>query len=712
MLKSEQATKVLIIDDDEDTRRLIARYLEKASVRVLTAASGVEGLRLCRDAQPDLVLLDVMMPDMNGYQVCSQLQRDPTTTYIPVIFLTALEKEQDKAKALAAGGADYLVKPVTRDRLLETVQRHADTRRRWYSVRIATDLWDEAPLPQKFAQFRELLIAQLNPGPEVVRQLQALKGNDVYLIPGLVDLTDAELAERMAAFFGLEFLPRIDTQSIQLGVLPTTFCRANYVVAIKDPGGEDAVVVSNPFSWDLDQLDALNRAFRGRPYRLMITTERTLAQLFLEDRDASDGVTPPVEVAQEETLTVERLMVAGAEPTVVEIVNVLIADAARKGASDLHIEPMRNNLRVRYRVDGGMRSVMPLQRSLLPNISARFKVMCGMDLSETRKPQDGSCTVRVGGEEMELRISTLPGINGEIIVARLLNRQTTGSLALSDLGMSEENLRAFRSLLTARQGMILVTGPTGSGKTTTLYSALNHLNAEEVNIITVEDPVEVALEGINQVQVNDRAGRSFADTLRAMLRQDPDVLMVGEVRDAETAEIACRAALTGHLVLSTMHTQHTVGTLARLFDIGIPPYLVASSLNGVMAQRLVRKVCDYCSQPYTPPAPLRRALMTHFRQECPTTFRKGAGCTRCGRTGTRGRTAVHELLIVDDDLRRLMSEGAPPSQLRRHVFEQGFRTMEYDAFEKAAAGLTPPEEIVRLGFGLASRLEGEGPGPN
>ncbi|MGV3720999.1 MAG: ATPase, T2SS/T4P/T4SS family, partial [Actinomycetota bacterium] len=658
----EQPTKVLVIDDDADTRLLTMRYLEKASVKAFAAANGMEGLAACRREQPDLVLLDVMMPDLDGYQVCAQLQRDPSTAYIPVIFLTGLGKEQDKARALSAGAADYLVKPVSREQLLETLQRHADTRRRWYSVRLATDLWDEAPLPQKFAKFRDLLVTQFNPAPDALRQIQALKAADVYLIAGLVDLTDGEIAERMAAFFGLEYLTRIDTQSIQLGVLPTSFCRSNYAVAVKDANGEDAVVVSNPFSWDLDQLDALNRAFRNRPYRLQITTERSLAELFLEDPNQRKSHTPstPVELAEEETLTVERLMVAGAEPTVVEIVNVLIADAARKGASDLHIEPMRNTLRVRYRVDGGMRSVMPLQRSLLPNIAARFKVMCGMDLSENRRPQDGSCTVRVGGEEMELRVSTLPGINGEIIVARLLSRQS-GSLALTDLGMEENTLRGFRGLLSSRQGMILVTGPTGSGKTTTLYSALHHLNAEDVNIITVEDPVEVSVEGINQVQVHERAGRSFAETLRAMLRQDPDVIMLGEIRDAETAEIACRAALTGHLVLTTMHTQHTIGTLARLFDIGIAPYLVASSLHGIMAQRLARRVCDFCSQVYEPPIALRRAIQAHFGASAPTVFRKGAGCNRCGRSGVRGRIAIHELLLIDDDLRRLVSEGAPPS---------------------------------------------------
>jgi type IV pilus assembly protein PilB len=351
-----------------------------------------------------------------------------------------------------------------------------------------------------------------------------------------------------------------------------------------------------------------------------------------------------------------------------------------------------------------MRSVMPIQRSLVPNIAARIKVMCNMDLSETRKPQDGNCAVRVGGGEVELRASTLPGINGEIVVLRLLSRNT-GALAMSDLGLAEQLHRTLRSSLTARQGMLLVTGPTGSGKTTTLYAALHHLNREDINIVTVEDPVEVDLEGINQVQVHERAGRSFATTLRAMLRQDPDVIMVGEIRDVETAEIACRAALTGHLVLSTMHTQHTLGTLARLFDIGIPPYLVACSLNGVLAQRLVRRVCPGCAESYRPPALLLRAFESQCGDLSAADFRRGTGCARCGRTGTRGRIGVHELLMIDDDLRRLMSEGAAPSDLRRHVRSHGFETMEADAIRKAAVGLIPPDEIVRLGFSVASAVE-------
>jgi type II secretory ATPase GspE/PulE/Tfp pilus assembly ATPase PilB-like protein len=263
-------------------------------------------------------------------------------------------------------------------------------------------------------------------------------------------------------------------------------------------------------------------------------------------------------------------------------------------------------------------------------------------------------------------------------------------------------LNALRRVLSARQGMILITGPTGSGKTTVLYAALTHLNRPETNILTVEDPVEMDLPGVGQVQVLDRAGRTFAGTLRSMLRQDPDVIMVGEMRDLETAEIACRAALTGHLVLSTLHTQSAIGTLTRLFDMGVAPYLAAASVNAIVAQRLARRVCNNCARPYSPPLSLRKQLEERFGVWDGTTFRAGAGCSQCLGTGKRGRLGVYELLVVDDDTRALMMSGESSRALREHVMQAGFRTIEEDAYRKACRGLIPPEEILALGMDLAA----------
>jgi type II secretory ATPase GspE/PulE/Tfp pilus assembly ATPase PilB-like protein len=395
----------------------------------------------------------------------------------------------------------------------------------------------------------------------------------------------------------------------------------------------------------------------------------------------------------------EKPSATGQPVSPVTIVNSLITDAVRKGASDIHIEPGKDRVKVRYRIDGRMIYVAPLINTLLPGIVARVKIMCNMDVAECRKPQDGGCLTPVDGRDIEIRASTLPGNHGEIVVLRILYRDE-GLQKLDALGLLPANLRDFHKLLSARQGMLLITGPTGSGKTTTLYAGLSHLNTEEVNIITVEDPIEVDLDGVNQVQIHERAGRSYASTLRAMLRQDPDILMVGEIRDLETAEIACRAALTGHLVLSTLHTQDTLGTLARLFDMGIPPYLVASSLNGVVAQRLVLRVCDGCAADYTPSASVRRTLESQFGSLEGAHLRKGRGCAKCHQTGTRGRIGVFELLLIDEDMRHFMSEGVNPSLMREYVQKRGFIRMEEDAFRKACLGLVPPDEIVNLGLGV------------
>jgi type IV pilus assembly protein PilB len=699
---------VLVIEDDPDTLQLEQRYLEAAGCAVVGVDSGSKALALVKTMKPDLILLDLVLPEMDGHQVCATLQQSEDTALIPVIFVTGRGEDQDKARAFAAGAADYVMKPLKREALLEVVTRHLETRSRWYSVKAATDLWDERSLPEKFVQFREHLVKNLELGPEAAFQdLARLKESEVYSFGAYLNLSERDLAKQMADFFGLPYVEGVEAQSIQLGILPTSFCRSQHVVAIKDEHGKNAFVISNPFVWGLEQLDLLNRAFRGEPYHLLITEQKTISALFIRDvaEARAEAVKDEDRVSARE-IPIESLPVTDGV-SAVDVVRTIIADAVRRGASDLHIEPERDRIRIRYRIDGRMQYVVPIQPALMPGITGRIKILSGLDPSETRKPQDGGCAVRVDNRDVEVRVSSLPSNHGEVMVLRFLG-ESHALHRLETLGMEPPMLRQLRALLTGRQGMVLITGPTGSGKTTTLYAALNHLNTDDVNIVTVEDPIEVDVVGINQIQINDRAGRSFAGTLRAMLRQDPDIIMVGEIRDVETAEIACRAALTGHLVLSTLHTQHTLGSLTRLADMGIPSYLVGSSLNGVLAQRLVRRVCDDCAEPYQPSPNLMRTLEAEYGDLSEARFRKGKGCARCHRTGARGRLGIFELLTVDDDLRHLVAEGSAPSTLRNYVRGRGFRSLEDDAFLKASRGLIPPEEIVNLGFGLAMQAAEEG----
>jgi len=695
---------ILVADDDPDASHLFERYLIHDGLRVALAKDGSEVLELARKTSPDLVLLDVDMPAMDGYDACAELQRTPETSLIPVVFVTGRGAPQDKAHAFAVGAADYLVKPVTREMLLETVHRHLETRSRWYQAATAAELWDGAPLPKKFAQFRSDLIKTLGVKPEVEEKLCEIPSTDVYLFTKHLDISYEELAQAMAAFFGIGYMPCVQPESIQLGILPTAFCKKNYVVAIKDNDGGDAVVIVNPFSWGLAELDVIGNAFRNRPYRLVMTHRGGMRSLFVDSAESTVELIPEAaqkrEIGGPEQLALDSLLTGEGGASAIEIVNALVTDAVRRRASDLHIQPGGEHIHVRYRIDGRLQELMPLPRTRLPSIVARIKILCGMDMTESRAPQDGNCKLRVDGREVELRASTLPTTHGEKVVLRILS-STADRYQLDGLGFPADLLSDFRGVLAARQGMVLITGPTGSGKTTTLYSALNYIHRPELNVVTVEDPVELDVAGISQVQVHDKAGRGFATTLRAMLRQDPDIIMVGEIRDTETAEIACRAAMTGHLVLSTLHTPSALSALPRLLDMGVPAYLAASSLIAVVAQRLVLRVCEECAYPYDPPPPLRAALQKTFGSLNGARFRKGRGCARCHRSGNLGRIGVYEMLTLDDDLRHLMTTGASPSELRAYVMRGGFHSLEQDAFEKAAAGLVAPEEISALGFDLA-----------
>lgn len=383
----------------------------------------------------------------------------------------------------------------------------------------------------------------------------------------------------------------------------------------------------------------------------------------------------------------------------VNIINALIRQAVKEQASDIHVEPQERRLRVRFRVDGALREAAVFPRQVHNVLLSRIKVMSGMNIAEKRLPQDGRAKVTAAGRDIDLRISTLPTILGEKAVIRLLDRQAA-VLDLSALGFSPDNLALYQRLIRQAYGMVLVTGPTGSGKTTTLYATLQAINTLSRNIVTVEDPVEYRLEGINQVQVNTRAGLAFANGLRSILRQDPNVIMVGEIRDGETAEIAIRAALTGHLVLTTMHTNDAAGAAIRLIDMGIAPFLVASSLLGVVAQRLVRLVCRECRQSYeAPPDDEQRSFIGAVPSDRLTLFR-GAGCPRCGHTGYKGRMAIQEVLPMSSRLRAALTDRAGGDALRRLAREEGFTTMQEDGLCKARQGLTTVDEVMRVTYTL------------
>ncbi len=393
----------------------------------------------------------------------------------------------------------------------------------------------------------------------------------------------------------------------------------------------------------------------------------------------------------------ERLKALVEDAPIVKVVNSLIQQAVNEGASDIHIEPSDNGVRVRLRIDGILYDLMQPPKDTQTLIVSRIKIMANMDIAERRLPQDGRIQIQAGLKDVNMRVSTLPTIHGEKVVIRLLEKERI-ILPLDQLGFSERNYRIFMQLLMNHAGIILVTGPTGSGKTTTLYSALNYLNRSEDNIITVEDPVEYHLDGINQIQVNSRINLTFANALRSILRQDPDIIMIGEIRDLETAEMATRAALTGHLVLSTLHTNDAVRAVSRLMDMGVEGYLITSSLIGVVAQRLIRVICPNCRKEYLL-SPEERALYSRiFEQDPPAKLYRGAGCKSCNRTGYRGRMAIHEVLPVNQEVRRMILQGATSDMLEDLVLRQGMETISVNGRQRILEGSTTLQEVVRVAF--------------
>lgn len=482
--------------------------------------------------------------------------------------------------------------------------------------------------------------------------------------------------------------------------IPYSIARRHQVLPIKRSGNKLTLAMVDPLNVvAIDEVRLLTEA----EVEPVIATEEEINQAiswYFGVREQVDKVLKSLQEEQGVTtedpvLDPEGLREIVEEAPIVQAVNSLFHQALQERASDIHLEVQGEEVRVRYRVDGILREVITLPHHIYAPILTRIKIMAGMDIAEKRLPQDGRIQIKVGDRDVDLRVSTLPTITGEKIAIRVLDKSSL-LLRLNQLGFSKTNLEKFRRMIRRPYGIILVTGPTGSGKTTTLYATLQELNSTSLNIVTIEDPVEYRLEGINQVQINSRAGLTFASGLRAILRQDPNIIMVGEIRDGETADIAVRAALTGHLVLSTLHTNDAPGALTRLLSMGVEPYLVASAVIGVVAQRLVRLICPHCKTLYQVPPGARERLALGMGKEEPLTLYRGQGCPYCNRTGYRGRLAIHEVMPMNRDLEQLVLEKAPVETLRSMACKAGMISLQEDGFAKVREGLTTLEEVLRV----------------
>ena len=534
------------------------------------------------------------------------------------------------------------------------------------------------------------------------QQVKTGGGNLTGALLKIGAISEEDLAKFLSELYGVpsvdlgNFIP--DPSIVKL--LPGDVASKFQAVPIARSGRRLTVAMANPSNiFAIDDIKFIT----GHEVQPVVAPESAIKKAIDKAYDSAatfesvmKGLDDEIEVIEDsvdDTPDVALLGEAEQAP-VVKLVNSLISDAVRKGASDIHIEPYEKSLRVRFRIDGTLYEMMSPPFRMKPAIISRLKIMADLDIAERRIPQDGRIKLRLLGRNIDFRVSTLPTIFGEKVVMRILDKGNL-NIDLNKLGFQEQALNDFSRAIAMPYGMVLVTGPTGSGKTTSLYSALSKINQPEVNIMTAEDPVEYNLDGINQVLVNEGVGLTFAAALRAFLRQDPNIVMVGEIRDIDTASIAVKAALTGHLVLSTLHTNDAPSTINRLVDMGVEPFLVASSTNLIMAQRLIRRVCNGCkSEVKLHPETLRELGLTD-QEAAQTTFQEGKGCVDCSNTGYRGRLGVYEVMPISPKVRDLILDRSPTSQIKKQAVADGMLTLRMDGLSKLKNGVTTAEEVLK-----------------
>ena len=544
---------------------------------------------------------------------------------------------------------------------------------------------------------------------ELARGLALQKGTKERLGTVLISnniITEEKLIEALQMQLGIEFvdLTKVNIPTELAQALPKNIAKQYQVVPVRTVKDELYLAMSDPMNFYA--IEEVRKAVRKKVVPMMATptaVDRAIQVLY-----GNEGAAKAIEEMKREAAATQEVSVPDAAfvsnqlgednisnaPTI-RLVNAIIERAITERASDIHLEPRENELQVRMRIDGLMRYIMTVPRDLQASVISRIKIMSSLDIAEHRIPQDGRFNVRMKDKDIDLRISTLPTVYGEKIVARLLDKSGQ-KLSKDAIGLSGSDLQKYDHMLHCRSGVLLIVGPTGSGKSTTMYTMIDDLNKDDVNLVTLEDPVEYNVDGVNQVQINEKTGMTFANGLRAILRQDPDIIAVGEIRDGETADIAMRSAITGHVVLSTIHTNDAVGTIERLFDIGVEPYLVSSAMRGIISQRLVRRICPNCKEAYEPSEDELLELGMPARSGM--LFYRGKGCPNCFHTGYRGRTAVFAMLEITSKVRAMISRRASRDEIEAELKkpESGFVSLRKNALRLVLEGVTTGEEVMRV----------------
>ncbi len=705
----DKKPRVVYIDDNPDMLKLVERILSDEGYEVIPAISPSEGISKVKEGKPDVVLLDINMPSMDGYQVCSNLQEEEETSFIPVIFLTALESDKDKAKAFSVGGVDYLVKPIKRESLLPIIEKHLKTRRRWEKLVESPQNIKKHVKPLDFERFLKFLSYSLDLTKENKKQLLRISPSELYSFSSKININNKKIAEYISGFLGFPYTPTVEIESVHLGSFPGPFCKKNLIVPRLEPSGEETLVVSNPFDWEL--MDSLDDFLEISPHsRLIVTEPENIERLFKEsqsreevdltgkttykrDEKVSQGIsekyaTQVFQKEEEGSRKVEEEEEAG---PVIAIANSILQEAIKGRASDIHIEPKKEGSVVRLRIDGDMVDHVTIKRRTSQMVISRLKLLAGLDIAERRRPQDGSFAREIAGGVFSFRLATTSTPNGESLVIRILKPYAKPKTLL-ELGMTEKQSNTLEYSGNQHHGMVLVVGGTGSGKTTTVYSLLSQIDTKTRSLMSVEDPVEYRIPSANQQQVNTKAGISFEDLLKSSVRQDPDILYMGEIRDHYSAKTAVDFASTGHLTISTLHTSNATSAIFRLERLDVTRLQMSESLLCIIAQKLIKKPCQACSK-IVHISDEQRKLLEPFSDDIPERVLKVTGCPNCNNTGYYGREGVYEVLKFDEDIIEEIRKGTQISEIRRLFKEKGCYLLPDHAIEKIRSLIFIPEDV-------------------
>ena len=679
---------IMCIDDAEMTLKILGQLIKNAGCDVITAESGRDALEKVKKTMPDIILLDIMMPDMDGYQVCSKLQKNDETSYIPVIFVTGLEKEQDKARAFSIGATDYLVKPIKKDDLLQKIRKHIKTDTQWKELRKNDRGWREKLLPSNFLQFKEFLFDQIALEPEKWYKFSNLPPQKIYLISKAVEISKSKIAQLIAKFLKVPYLFKINTDHIRLGVLPATYCRLNHIVPVSNASGKEGFVLSNPFDWDLmDNLMKLSGI--NKRFELMITEPGNIDWLFEHGESVEHKTTFPIKEKRKAAGLVLKSGIK--ENPVIHISNILLGRAVKERASDIHIEPKEVDTVVRFRVDGDLKDIVTIKKNTGIKLISRFKVIGGLDIAEKKRPQDGAFAVIIDERTFNFRISTTSTPDGESVVMRMLEPYAKPK-DLTELGMTEKQVNTLIDCAKRKAGLILIVGGTGSGKTTTIYSLLSKIDIQIRSLMSVEDPVEYRIPLANQQQVNEKTGVTFDALLKASVRQDPDILYMGEVRDTYSAKMGIDFASTGHLTITTLHTSNATTAIFRLERLGIDRRIMADTILAVVAQTLLKKLCRHCKE-IVPISQKEAEMLSPFTDNIPSMVAHPVGCPKCNNTGYYGREGLYEILSFDPKISEMVRAGISIAEIRSFTHTRGDYLITDHALEKMRNHLFAPKDI-------------------